>query len=159
MSHKPVDPSVVCEQLLFHASKGTSEGGELLTPMTLLKLVYISHGWMLGVTGWPLISETPEVWQYGPVVPSVYHRYKQFGGNYITEEGEDHKQDLDEFQRALILWVWKGYRGYSGIDLSTLTHKKGTPWVEAKKANQIWIDDKSIRKYYRKLAQDLGMLH
>ena len=44
--------------------------------MHVLKLVYVCHGWMLGIHGAPLITEPVEAWTYSPVVPTVYHRYK-----------------------------------------------------------------------------------
>ena len=50
------------------------------TPMHMIKLVYLSHGWMLGLRERSLINEAVEAWRYGPVVPSVYHRFKSFVG-------------------------------------------------------------------------------
>ena len=58
--------------------------GEPTTPLHLVKLVYISHGWVLGFHGIPLIRESVEAWKYGPVIPAVYHRYKPFGGSHIN---------------------------------------------------------------------------
>ena len=39
-----------------------------ITTMQLLKLVYIAHGWMLGLYDKPLISDEVEAWQYGPFI-------------------------------------------------------------------------------------------
>ena len=49
-----------------------------MTPMKLIKLVYIAHGWNLGLTGKPLVSEDAEAWKYGPVFPSLYNKYRGF---------------------------------------------------------------------------------
>lgn len=59
-------------------SKGVS-----LTPMQLMKLVYIAHGWSLGLRGIDLFRNRIEAWQYGPVMPDLYHATKQFGRNPI----------------------------------------------------------------------------
>ena len=48
------------------------ESGQSLTPMQLLKLVFIAHGWMLGLYGEPLISDDVQAWKYGPVIPDLY---------------------------------------------------------------------------------------
>jgi len=45
--------------------KAQSEGRSI-TPMQLIKLVYIAHGWTLGLYDQPLIGEQVEAWTYGP---------------------------------------------------------------------------------------------
>ena len=77
MSH---DPKAVANYFLDCAK----EDGESLTLLKLVKLVYLAHGWHLGLTGDPLIKENVEAWRYGPVVPSIYHDLKIFGNNAIT---------------------------------------------------------------------------
>src|SRR5882762_236012 len=57
--------------------------GKHLTPLQLIKLVYIAHGWYLALTQKPLISEQAEAWQYGPVIPSLYQEFKGFGNSFI----------------------------------------------------------------------------
>ena len=60
------------------------DSGVDLTPMKLNKLVYIAHGWYLGLSDRPLIGEAAQAWKYGPVIPSIYHRFKAYGGAQIT---------------------------------------------------------------------------
>ena len=61
------------------------EDGTELTPMKLLKLVYAAHGWHLDLAGEPLIGERVEPWKYGPVVPSAYDEFKDYGDRNITK--------------------------------------------------------------------------
>src|ERR1700678_4090164 len=56
-----------------------------LSPMKVQKLVYFAHGWFLAFTGKPLINEPIEAWQFGPVIPSLYHSLKGYGTKEITE--------------------------------------------------------------------------
>ena len=49
--------------------------------MSLLKLVYISHGWNLEMRNEPLVQNRIEAWQYGPVIPDVYRKFRPQGAS------------------------------------------------------------------------------
>ena len=49
------------------------------TPLHIVKLVYLCHGWMLGLKHQPLIDEPIVTGRYGPVVQSIFDEYKRFG--------------------------------------------------------------------------------
>lgn len=105
--------------------------GTTTTPMHVIKLTYLCHGWMLGVHGRPLIADDVVAWRYGPVVPSVYMRFRRWGGNPIKVSMGDvgHDDELfDRQQRSMIGSVLHAYRNHSAFDLSAITHQKGTPW-------------------------------
>lgn len=103
--------------------------GDSLTPMQVLKLVYIAHGWNLGLYGRPLIRDTVEAWQYGPVIRRLYNSMREYrsqavtalipapGGDVLTANEDD-----------LICQVYNLYGKKSGPALSRLTHAPGTPW-------------------------------
>jgi uncharacterized phage-associated protein len=122
-----------------------------LTPMKLQKLVYYAHGWHLGLRGEALINEQVEAWNFGPVIPSLYHEFKGWGDRPILgratcdevvfdEDGtislvEDHKPEIplsgdlsDTYVRGLVNRILEVYGRYSGIQLSNMTHASGTPW-------------------------------
>jgi uncharacterized phage-associated protein len=115
-------PRVVAEQILWLRRDIET------TPMHVLKLVYICHGWVLGLTDQPLVEEPVEAWRYGPVVPSIYRRYKSFGRDCITTVPIDRSEMLGEQQREFIEVVEEVYRDYSALELSSLTHQPDTPW-------------------------------
>lgn len=101
-----------------------------ITPMKLVKLVYISHGWYLGITGNALIDENPEAWKYGPVIPTVYHHFKNFGGLPIKIQDfiPNPDTELNEEIKLFLKKIWDVYGQYSAIQLSAKTHKINTPW-------------------------------
>jgi len=147
--------------------KAHSEG-DRITVMKLLKLVYIAHGWSLGLTGKPLIGEEVQAWRYGPVIPSVYQDFRHYKGNPIERQKaviiDGGKYFIptvtDETARRLLDKVWDEYKKYSGLQLSTLTHQPGTPWdiVWRKSGGDSgWrdtvIEPEAIAQYYRRLAQ------
>ena len=125
-----------------------------LTPMQVLKLVYISHGWQLGLYGRPLVDEAIEAWPYGPVIPSVYHRYKRFGSRFIDDIPTIQTDVFDKSEVSTITQVLKGYGRRSGISLSSITHEAGSPWsVTVKQAGVgAVISNDLIEDFYRRLA-------
>ena len=128
--------------------------GTTLTPMQLLKLVYIAHGWMLGLYGVPLTRHRIEAWKFGPVIPTLYHAVKQFGdgpvyGNLPHDAGDQ----LVPVEDDLVRQVFEIYGGHSGIALSNITHQPGTPWARSyvPGISNIPIPDDIIREHYQQL--------
>ncbi len=124
------------------------------TPMHILKLVYLCHGWYLGWTGKPLIKDRVEAWLYRPVIPALYSRYKIFGGEAIEEKGVDHSGDLEELDRKLIHVVLDYYKKTSPLQLSSLTHIDGSPWQKTvdRFGPGKRIPNEFIREYYQRRA-------
>lgn len=103
--------------------------GEAITAMQLIKLVYVAQGYMLGRHGRPLFEdEDVEAWQYGPVVPSVYHAVKSFRSAPVQRVSGAEEQSFTEAEAAVMEMVASLYGAYDGIALSTATHRAGTPW-------------------------------
>lgn len=130
--------------------------GDTVTPMQLLKLVYISHGWMLGLYGVPLITDRIEAWKYGPVIPRVYHEVKGYRDQPVTGRlsvrvGQD---DLLPIEEQVLRQTYDHYGSMSGIKLSSLTHKPGTPWAETWTEGCMGtvISNDLIEEYYTRLA-------
>ena len=143
------EPRVVAEQILW-LRRDTET-----TLMHILKLVYISHGWMLGLYGRSLINEPAEAWRYGPAVSSIYRRYKSFRGDPITTERVDRSDAFDDEQRDIVEQVHDVYGDFTALQLSALTHKPDTPWDVTYRefgAGAI-IRNELIRDYYQRLAE------
>ena len=145
----PVPPAVVADHFLWLRRETTT------TPMHILKLVYLAHGWMLALHGMPLINEPAEAWTYGPVIPSLYHRFKSFGGQPIIVVPHDNTDFLDPRQAKLIHEVNVAYKGFEPWALSTVTHEKDTPWdiVRRRYGLGAIIPNDIIRRHYEQLAK------
>ncbi len=142
-------PAAIANELLDRSARD----GKPMTPMQLLKLVYISHGWYLATTNQPLFDEVVQAWKYGPVVPSLFHEFKSYGGGRIDRPAStplppsDNSEfadlefaievpflaDEDSDAKQLLDWVWENYGHLDGWKLSEMTHKAGTPWSETVK--------------------------
>lgn len=143
----------------YFISKALEEEAQL-TPMQLIKLVYLAHGWHLGLYGEPLISERVQAWKYGPVIESLYHKFKHYGRRPLDEGALIPNATLAEALRleGFLDAVWSHYGRLSGLQLSTLTHQPDSPWDKiwnqqgGKKWFAVKIPDDLIRDYYKARA-------
>jgi uncharacterized phage-associated protein len=170
------DPKAIANYFL----KVAEEQGEPLTPMKLQKLVYYANGWHLAINDEPLINEQVEAWSYGPVVPSLYHEFRRFGDQAITEQAFDMVTESDDpwemalvrleptiddrpnhadFARAFLDRIWETYSGYSAIQLSNETHRPGSPWDTVRKQYNGAIPKRTdipsdlMKEYFRALSR------
>ena len=134
-----------------------------LTQMKLHKLLYYSHGWHLGFRGKPLLDEMVEAWEYGPVVPSIYHEFKRFGSSPITRFAQELNPDTLELETprigddsdviGLLKRVWEVYGKFTAAQLSALTHAKESPWTQTRNKQPgikgVDIPNDLIEKHFR----------
>ena len=132
--------------------------GETLTPIQVLKLVYIAHGWMLGLHRRPLIADPIEAWRYGPVVPKLYECVRRYRGKPVTDLMSQplDAPPLDAEEADIVSQVDALYGPIDGLKLSGMTHAPGTPWsiVNARTDDDLVIPDEVIGAYYARLAAD-----
>lgn len=142
-----------------------------LTSLHLNKLVFLSHGWNLGLRGKPLISEQIQAWKLGPVIPSLYHAYKTYGEGAIEPrehlgagtDGSKFNQikdalftRLDNEERCIIDQVLEHYGDWPAWDLVNLTHENNTPWDKYYDPDEYYtvIPDYEIEKYYQRIKNE-----
>jgi uncharacterized phage-associated protein len=130
------------------------ERGKSLTPMQLLKLVYLAHGWMLGLQGRPLISDHVEAWQYGPVIPKLYNAIRHFKSDPVTGLLNARDTELDDVEADIVKQTFDVYGGKTGPALSRLTHMPGGPWDTVYERGSFGTDipNDIIEDHYRQLA-------
>ena len=142
-----------------------------ISPLKLQKLVYISHGWHMALYDDVLVDdEFVEAWRYGPVFPSLYHEFKEYGADPITREGTDLDSDFelvtpripasDARTTGFLDKIWEVYGGFTGSQLSAMTHAVRTPWYEIWNENPSMrnrhIPNDLIKKHYQDLAEQRG---
>lgn len=131
------------------------ERRDTLTPMQLLKLVYIAHGWMLGLYGVPLIRDEIQAWQYGPVIPRLYNAVRRYRSQPIDELIPSRATEaLQRYEESVVKQVYDIYGRMSGPALSRLTHASGTPWALTFRdgTHGIVIPNDIIEDHYQRLA-------
>lgn len=124
------------------------------TPMQLLKLVYLCHGWTLGFSGNPLLRDNVQAWQYGPVIPGLYQAVRQYRASPITEMlAHTPGPAFSANEQDVMDEVYRVYGGWSGPQLSTITHEPGTPWSDTWDSSlDRVIPNDLIRQHYQEKA-------
>ena len=139
-----------------------------ISPMKVIKLAYLSHGWYLAYTKDSMVNEYVEAWDWGPVFPSLYHEFKKFKKFPIDDRAREWKgislvestihgvSENPTFPTVPFLdKVWEVYGNWTALELSELTHRVGSPWHTVRfsptyKGRRDIIDDDLIYEYYRK---------
>jgi uncharacterized phage-associated protein len=139
-----------------------------IDPLQMQKLVYLSEGWHLALLNAALVREQFEAWKRGPVVPDLYHALKHFGGDPIRGRIKTFEFGTGRLvavpapdaaaSRDLVRDTWEVYKRYTGSQLVTLTHERGSPWDVAwrrangapderieKEAIQAWFKEQAAR--------------
>ena len=144
--------------------RGREERVGDIDPLKIQKLVYCFHGWHLATTGAPAVGEQFEAWPKGPVLSSLYHQFKHYRWNPISELATDVDPvsgQEEEFYVApsdvrfydVFNRVWNRYKDYNGRQLSALTHAEGTPWSKARQFSSHYIDNEDIREHFIELGR------
>lgn len=142
-------------QVAEYILRKAREANDTVTPMQILKLVYMCHGWMLGLYGRQLIKENVEAWRYGPVIRELYDQVKDFRSQAITAKLSDNVDDFDGPEKNIMDQVYSKYGKLSGPALSRLTHMKDSPWdiTYSLSGQNAVISNDLIEDYYAKLAK------
>lgn len=118
--------------------------------LQLQKILYYLQARYLVEKGQPLFEERIEKWQYGPVIPEVYHRFKHLGAKDIIEipvefdffllldedfeiddieDNIDDSENIDDNDKIVIDDTIRKLGKYQPFDLVDETHK-----------HQSWLD-------------------
>lgn len=134
---------------------------DAMTQKKIQKLVYYAYVWYIvdnndtnNISN-VLFNEKPQAWVHGPVFPSLYEEYRNFGRENIPKLdsitiklNENIKKFLDE--------IWGIFGRYDGDELEILTHKE-EPWIKARRGiaatapSNEKITDTDIYNYYSML--------
>nr|DAV86913.1 MAG TPA: hypothetical protein [Caudoviricetes sp.] len=102
--------------------------GYSISNLKLQKILYFVQASFLVNQGKPCFYEAIEAWDFGPVVPEVYHEFKIFGGGNISGFGcEDAEKAITYLDRQLINDMVDECAAYSASSLVEITHNQD-PW-------------------------------
>lgn len=135
-----------------------------ISNLKLQKILYFIQAGFYMNKGSECFEEEIEAWKYGPVIPEVYHEFKQYGSTsipYISEyldfsEGifnckkVTYDDDIiDDSDKVLINQLIDECNKYTASQLVDITHKQD-PWLESYEDGMNNVIDKlSLQKYFR----------
>src|SRR5665213_976839 len=99
-----------------------------ITNLKLQKLMYYSQAWNLAFTNEALFCEEFEAWVHGPVIPSLFRRFKHLRWSPIIE---DVHPVADEKLVGHLGNVITTYGPATGGQLERLSHSE-SPWKDAR---------------------------
>ncbi len=139
--------SDIANYFLFKAQE---EDQELLSNLKLQKLVYYAQGLHLAIYGGPLFDDRIEAWQYGPVIPSLYHEYKHYGASGIPALDSYDPPIIDAETIDFLDEVYEFMGQYSAIRLMEMAHSDDC-WIDAGIGNIITCDamKNDLKKYLK----------
>lgn len=104
--------------------------GRTVSNLRLQKLLYFVQSAFLAITGKPCFEDDFEAWDYGPVVPEVYRKYKIFGSTMIPSLENMDKSNIQNEDRKLIDHTLEICSRYATSQLVEISHKQA-PWRNA----------------------------
>ena len=91
-------------------------------------MLYYLQLFHLGKYSIPLFDETIEAWTYGPVIPVVYYRFKDYEDNTIRFLVPNVDNNIDDDTKNFIIKNIRILDTYTPTELVNLSRKEGTPW-------------------------------
>jgi uncharacterized phage-associated protein len=138
---------------IIHLSR---ERGIEITNLKLQKLLYYAQAWHLAFTGEPLFRDEIEAWVHGPVVPSIFRRFREYRWKTI----DCPVSPLTDAQPiAHLNAVLDAYGSISATRLENLTHRE-KPWNVARgnipidQPSNAVIGRETMAEYYASLLPE-----
>lgn len=131
---------------------GHSQG---ISNLKLQKILYFVQAEFLVSTSnhTPCFSDRIEAWDFGPVVPNVYHQYKIYGGAIIptipNDPFQQFYQTIADDDKKRINGIIQQTSNYTASQLVQITHNQ-SPWksVYCQGLNNEITND-SILRYFQ----------
>lgn len=145
------------QQVADYIVRFSHEHGDPITNLKLQKLLYYSQAWHLALYDKPLFDDRMEAWVHGPVQPTVYHKYKKFSWNPISDDPGEIVLPLPI--TAHLDEVMAVYGGMSAYDLERLSHQE-SPWLKARgdlqkdESSEAVISIEEMRQFYKVMANE-----
>lgn len=126
-----------------------NQRGKTISNLKLQKILYFVQAEFLVSQGKPCFRERIEAWDFGPVIPDVYHRYKVYGSASIPSVRDENYCPFDREDKALADGIIDECAKYSASTLVEITHRQ-SPWRTAyHQYSGAVISNESIKSFFQ----------
>lgn len=136
----------------WFVNRADRSAGDVVTHLKVQKLVYYADAWHLAYFDRPLFSEDFQAWAHGPVLRSLYEKYR---GNSWDALPVEKGAMPDSATQDLLEAIYQSYGQFSAKKLEAMTHNE-LPWIEARgdlppeaKSDSV-ISKLTMRNFYAK---------
>jgi uncharacterized phage-associated protein len=124
------------------------DSGDTISNLKLQKLLYYAQGLHLALYDEPLFADQIKAWDHGPVIPAIYHEYKQYDSGAVPKpNGLSFNHFFTKDVREFLDEVWNVFGQFSAWKLRNMTHRDG-PWKDALPGGTIKRD--VMKVYFKK---------
>lgn len=117
----------IANYLLVKASQAEGEAANI-SNLKLQKLLYYVQGFHTVLLERPAFDERMEAWLHGPVLPSIYREFREYGNGQIPAPPSEVVNQIEEDTAELVDEVFNVYSKHSAWHLRNLTHEED-PWI------------------------------
>lgn len=103
--------------------------GWSISNLQLQKLLYMADMNFVGTSSGRLLPEDFEAWDYGPVLPSLYHKCKAFGSKPIPNVFWGARDLNGSAEAQMLELAWDNLRSLSAGQLVEVTHAPDSAWI------------------------------
>ncbi|MHC4397242.1 MAG: Panacea domain-containing protein [Planctomycetota bacterium] len=127
------------------------DSGDTISNLKLHKLLYYAQGLHLALYDKPLFTEQIRAWEHGPVIPPLYHKYKEYGAGSIPKPVGISFSCFSKEIQDFLNEVWNIFGQFSAWKLRNMTHKED-PWKDTSPGGI--IKRGLLKKYFKRFLKD-----
>lgn len=138
------------EKVAKYIIKRCNDHHQIISNLKLQKILYFVQAEFLVVKNEACFHEDIEAWDFGPVVPEIYYKYRMFGSAHIPYIDNETTFPFDHNDKIILNNIIDECSKYSASALVEITHNQ-SPWREAYYSNchNSIITTESIKAYFK----------
>jgi uncharacterized phage-associated protein len=147
-------PMVTADNVAKLFLRWAYENGDTITNLKIQKLLYYAQAWYLVNYGHRLFDDPIEAWDFGPVIRSIYGKWKKFDRKPIQYVPNNKEESVfDKRQLVFLEEFYRIFSSFSSTALVSMTHNED-PWKKTFVPGENNIISSALMKnYYTKLYE------
>ncbi len=142
---KVYDAIEIAKYIIFYCYNN----GYPISNLKLQKLLYFAQAKFLVDANKSCFDNQIEAWDYGPVVPDVYRKYRIYGGlNIPYIDSNNRSNNISDEDKGYLDDILKDASKCSASKLVNITHQQ-SPWIDARKTGSKVITNKAIKDFFK----------